>query len=377
MRRSNWRDALERLGLVPMQPYDVDFSVNRIGVEIKKAYGLKGRTPGDDPGYADWPGRIWYDIRAGMDPEAALAKHLYGPGELYESLGIPLPFVPAPREYHGQMCGIHVAGLSPIAGVADPTLVLSWLLPAYNSTDQAAIVQAYRAKGYVDFLLDWAYARSVGYDVPRFVALCIWLRAQGCRPVPMLCSKDFDPHNNLAGLLANITPLLSPMIESHAVSRVGVGFELGINGWLTALEVQHLIDAVTAMLNPSGIRCYVHFQPGYPSFQQSGTTGDFWHLNVGKLAGLFAQSRPEDTMSATRDWFNDVLERCAGNDNWPAVVMDGHGVDCIALELTASRQFAGTMTEAQGDDFALYIWETPPRTGPAGTARILGSGNGG
>src|SRR5712692_4714763 len=114
-----------------------------------------------------------------------------------------LPFEPAPREFHGQMCGIHVAGLPLLPGCRDATLVLTWLLPGYAFADQARIIEAYRAQGYVDFLLDWAYARSVGYGVSQFVSLCARLKLAGCRPVPMLSSKDFDPHHDVLGILAN------------------------------------------------------------------------------------------------------------------------------------------------------------------------------
>lgn len=85
-----------------MIPYDPDFITNfvigRVGVELKKAYGLctPPRIPGDDPGYCDWPMRIMRDIDTGMDPEASLAKHLYGPGELYDSLSITRPFPQPP-----------------------------------------------------------------------------------------------------------------------------------------------------------------------------------------------------------------------------------------------------------------------------------------
>lgn len=340
----------------------------------------------DGNGYADL---AIFAVPAGQVVTLTVQSPLYqnhiqypvtGPPTTNQPLTIVLesvrPFEPAPREYHGQMCGIRVAGLPSITGNPDPTLVMTWLLPFYSRDVQTRIVEQYVGQGYVDFLLDWAYARSVGYSVAAFVDLCVWLRGKGCRPVPMLCSKDYDPHHDVPGILANITPLVQPLIDSHAVSRVGVGFELGIDNWLTAKEVQDLIDGVTAMLNPSGIRCYAHFQPGYPSFQQHGDTAVFWQENVGKLAGLFAQTKPESDIPATCDWVNDCLERCAGNDGWPTVLIDGHGVDFIALEVTASRQFAGTMTEAQGNAYARAVVNVPPRTGPAGTAKVMGSGNG-
>ena len=288
------------------------------------------------------------------------------------------PLEPAPREFNGQMCGIRVPDLPeiPALELPDPSLFLTWCVPFYGQVScplHVTAVAQYLEQGYVDFLLDWAAARSVGYDVSDFVALCLWLKSKGCRPVPMLCSKDFDPHHDPEGVLANIQPLLAPMITSRAVQRVGIGFEL--DAWMTNDEIQQVIDPIAARLNPAGLRCYAHFLPGHPSPPDCGDTANFWLANVGKLAGLFAQSRPELDIALTCDWFNDCLERAAGHDNYPAVLIDGHGVDIIGLEITASRQAAG-MTEAEGDRFARAVLAVPPRSGPAGIARVMGSGNG-
>lgn len=78
-----------------MIPYNIPFTIDRIGVEILKAYSLATppRIPGDDAGYCDWPSRVWYDALANnYSLETSLFKHLYGPGELYDSLGITKPF---------------------------------------------------------------------------------------------------------------------------------------------------------------------------------------------------------------------------------------------------------------------------------------------
>lgn len=296
----------------------------------------------------------------------------------------------APREYVGNMCGIRVPDLPLIPGCTDASLVMTWLLPFYVRYDEAngtncvdRIIAAYRLK-YIDFLLDWAFARSYEFTPAEFVSMCVRLSNHGCRPVPMLCSKDFDPHNDVPGILANIRPLVQPMIDSGVVSRVGYGFEL--NAWLTVdasqNQVQDLIDAISPLLNPSGIRCYIHFLPRTFSWQQPDAAPTrtrpaawFWNLQVGKAAGLFAQTDETADMPETRDWVNDCLERCAGNDGMPTELIDGHGVDFIGLEITASRQFAG-MSEADGDAYGRYVLETPPRTGPAGIARVMGSGNG-
>lgn len=302
-------------------------------------------------------------------------------GAIWTILGgssIAPPFVPAPRYFTGvNMCGTRVKGIAVApTGAADPECVLSWFYPWYGPSDRAKIRAAWKTAKGVDVVLDWAYARSIGYTPQTFAAICRELAADGFRPCPFLCSKDYDPHNDVPGILANIQPVIQPLIDSHIVPRVCIGFELGIDFWINAVEIQHLINAIAPQFVPYGIKVYVHFQSRYYSFPQGdGDNAAFWNLQVGKLTGILAQM-PEYNEAATRDWCNDCLERSAGYDGMPAVLIDDHGVDFIACEITANRQFDGEMTEAQGNAFGQYLIDTPPRIGPAGTARVLGSGNG-
>ena len=68
-------------------------------------------------------------------------------------------FVPAPRTYAGNMCGIRVPGLPPVSGGAGrSSLVLSWFLDRYGATDQARILAAWRSR-YPDVLLSWPDSR--------------------------------------------------------------------------------------------------------------------------------------------------------------------------------------------------------------------------
>ena len=278
------------------------------------------------------------------------------------------------------MCGCHLADLPPIPGWTPPdsTLIMSWFYPLYAPHVRAKIRAVWKKAGGVDVVLDWGLARILGNYTPhQFIALCQELASDGFRPCPFLCSKDFDPWNNVPEILDNIQPLLEPLVACHIVPRVCIGFELGIDGWLTYQEVQQLNDAIAPPLVRAGIKVYNHYQARYmiPS-NQLPDNATWWNAQVGLLTGLLAQSDPNADEASTRDWINDCLERAAGNDGMPADLIDGHGMDLIGCELTASRQFDGSMTEAQGNAFAQYILATPSRSGPAGTVTVMGSGNG-
>lgn len=283
------------------------------------------------------------------------------------------PFTPAPREWSGNMCGVRVPGLPPVAGGADdPSLVLSWFYDRYSPADCARIRSAWAARGYHDVLLSWPDSRAIGATPASFAATCHELIAAGFRPCPMLCSKDVDAPD-VPAILASVGALL-PLIVG-VVPRVCIGWELSL--WLTPTQVQQLIDAIAPPFVAAGARVYVHFQQKYMAFQQpGGFISDFWNANVGKLTGVLAQRDQYANDHDTLDWINDCLERCAGRFNMPAVIIDSHPVDFIALELTALEQFAGSMTEADGNRVGQLCINAPAVSGPAGTVRVMGSGNG-
>jgi hypothetical protein len=68
----------------------------------------------------------------------------------------------------------------------------------------------------------------------------------------------------------------------------------------------------------------------------------------------------------------DVLDRFAGADFYPTDSGFGHPFDDIELEITASEQFAGTMSESQGNAWGRAALTTPS----SGDVRVMGSGNG-
>lgn len=294
----------------------------------------------------------------------------------------PPPLKPAPRYWRGNFCGVR-ANVKPVDGGGDVNgLVLSWFYDRYDAGDRATIRATWKAKGYTHVVLSWPDSRAFGKTAQQFGATCRELIADGFYPCPFLYSKDFDPPN-VSLILAGLADVLLELLG--VVPMVCIGWELSIA--LSPTQVQQLIDAVAPIFVKAGARVYVHFQAHYFSFsvehwddaQQKwvSVTADFWNANRGKLTGLLAQFDQENVTDHDRlDWINDCLERCAGNDGMPSDIIDGHPVDFVGMELTAIPQFGGSMTEAEGDRIGRVVINAPPRTGPAGTVVVMGSGNG-
>ncbi len=72
---------------MPIPPYDEGWITGTVTKAVVDAFALAQRPL--DPGAAIWVTRTLYDHDAGMTKEASLEKHLYGPGELYDTLGLP------------------------------------------------------------------------------------------------------------------------------------------------------------------------------------------------------------------------------------------------------------------------------------------------
>lgn len=277
----------------------------------------------------------------------------------------------APRTYRGQMCGVRVPGLPAVpGGAADPSLVVSWLYPFYRPDGRTKIRAAWA--NYPDVLLSWPDARARGFSADSFAAICDELIAAEFRPALMLCSKDFDPAD-VSGILSNIAPLL-PLLPRIA-SRVCIGWELSL--WLSPTQVQELIDAIAPPCVNAGIKVYVHFGERVFSWQQDGqNTAAFWAANVGKLTGILAQKALAQDDAAFLDWIHDCLTRCAGNFFMPTDSGFGHPFDFVMLEISAALQFSGACSEAEGDRLGRLAINAPAEHGPAGTVKVLGSGNG-
>lgn len=315
-----------------------------------------------------WPARMQFDAVT-MGYEAARAKQLRA---LYVALGLTPPFEPAPRYWAANMCGIRVSGLPAVpGGASDPSLFLSWFYDRYDAPTRAIIRQAMKGAGCTHWLLSWPDSRAAGYSSLGFVATCAELVADGFYPCPMLYSKDYDP-SDFADIMANIQPVL-PLLIGLAPA-VCIGWELSIA--LSPTTVQQLIDAIAPQFTPSSTPVYVHFQPGYFAFQQPGQpTAAFWIANVGKLTGVLRQRNPEEDngdKSAYQSRVKDCLDRFAGGFGFPKDSGFGHPFDDVELEITASQQFNGSMTEADGNLWGDAAIATPP----SGAVKVMGSGNG-
>jgi hypothetical protein len=296
------------------------------------------------------------------------------------------PFVPAPRYYSGNMCGVRVAGLPAVdGGGPNPSLVLSWFIDRYRLRDRLRIYDTWKAKQQLDVLVSWPDSRAVGASPFDFVQTCQELKDNGFRPFVFLSSKVYDPWQDVPGILANIAPVLQPLINAGVAPRISIGWELGIDEWLTPANVRVLIDMLAPPCVAAGIKVYIHLQPGYGDLRPQDTPTqqyffkDFWNPNQGLITGLFHQKIPEQTPDEYRfasGGLHDILDRFAGNFG---VVPDsgfGHPFDCIAGEIGASQEFAGTMTEAEGDVLGRWAINTPAVNGPLGPVSVMGSGNG-
>lgn len=287
--------------------------------------------------------------------------------------GIP----PAPnlRWFRGNMCGIRVAGLPAIAGVPDPTLVLTWLYHAYtNPADRQSILANYVGHGYTHFHLSWPDARAFGVSPAQYVGLAQEISGAGLYCGHFWTSKDEDTGKDVATIMADVTPVMQACQAAGVIPWSSVGWELSL--WRTATEVQQLIDAMAAVLVP-GTNLYVHFQEDYIAFQQAGgVTADFWNIQVGKLTGVLHQKRISDDNALYQARIVDGLQRFAGNDGFVNDSGFGHPFDYVTFEVSAASQFGDGMSESVGDSIGLAGILAPAQSGPAGTVAVMGYGNG-
>lgn len=287
----------------------------------------------------------------------------------------PVGFVPAPREYAGNMCGLRIAGLPPIPGgyPGKDDLFMSWFLGRYSPDIRRRLI--YPAYRYPDLLLSWPDERAQGMSPAQFGALCREVIAHGKRPAVMLLSKDYDPRD-VAGCRAAIEPVIPHL--RNVVPRACLGFELDF----LQPEVLHaLLDWCAPIFVAWGCKFYVHFSPGKGSWQEDGHYTDyFWNAHIGQLTGLWHQRIPGTTADeyqyGASGCLDDMLMRFAGGFNFSPDSGFGHPWDLIALEITASDQAEGGMSVEDGDRWGRVALSTRSRMGPLGPVPIMGSGNG-
>lgn len=352
-----------------------DATGTRIGDALFADYAEAEQVPNSGMGVWFW--RTSYDAQS-MPLEQAIAKHRR---EWRQVLGLPGPQITeapiAPREYRGNMCGVRVPGVSAVpGGAADPSLVLSWFYDRYSLDDRQRIVDAWIAKGYYDVLLSWPDSRAIGETPESFAQTCQGLVSIGFMPCVMLLSKDHDPHD-VTACLVNAQQILPHLLSPRLVSRICVGWELSL--WLSPEAVQTLVDAIAPPCVAAGVKCYVHFQQGYSHFAPDSpitTFASYWNRQVGKLTGILHQADLNWSVSELQSRYNDILVRFAGQFFCSPDSGFGHPFDCIALELTAAHQYAGSMSEAQGDETGRAALASPVAQGPFGVVKVMGSGNG-
>jgi hypothetical protein len=256
--------------------------------------------------------------------------------------------------------------------------VVSWFIDRYGYADRQRIYAAWKAAGLTHVLTSWPDSQDFGQTPQQFKSTQQELIANGFYPCPMMCAKPTSSDNvrTEQETLANIM-LVLPLLVG-IIPLCCVGWELSL--FLSPADVQMLIDAMAPLLTPSGCRLHVHFQEGYGSYQQDGGTfADFWNRNIGKLTGILRQKKL--AQDRNQYWYDsggicDVLTRFAGNFLVSPDSGFGHPFDDVELEITATFQYNGDMSEADGNDWGTWAINAPPQFGPAGYVGVQGSGNG-
>lgn len=320
-------------------------------------------------------------LGAVVNPTIRVGKSAANPQDVQLPGALPFkrPFVAAPRDYEGNMCGTHVAGLNPIpGGASDPTLVVSWLAFYHPPADRQRIYADHLAKGLRDFLVSWPDFQDAGGTPDGFKAHCLEVLAAGLRPCAMLSAKPTSSANirDINGTLANILLVLPSLLG--VVPRVCFFWEGSL--WLSPEDVQFLIDNLSPLVVAAvGTQGYVHFAVWTFSWQINGQqSGAFWLANVGKLHGVMHQSEISVGPSLYVAKLKDCLDRFAGDDNCPADSgIPGWGpFNFISLESTSMNAFNDGMDEATQNQWASLAASTPPTAGPFGPVPVSGSGNG-
>ena len=342
-----------------MSGFDLKYYAD-VFATIDSIYQQELLRPADLPGLVNWFCHVRENGRTGewVREQIRLSPE-------YVALHTKPAFQPAPRFWKGNMCGVRVPGAPAVNGGArDASLILSWFYDRYPVEWRATIRRTWKDRGLTHVLLSWPDARSTGMSLDAFTAICQELIADGFYPCVFLTSKDHD-RADVPTILAGLEPVLDALVG--LVPMFCIGWELSL--WLSPTQVQQLIDAIAPRIlqQQPDTRVYVHFQEGYPSFQQPGkTVADFWNPNVGKLTGLLYQKLLSQNDAQFRDSLKDCLERFGGGFGMVK------GFDFVALELTAMQQFNGTCSEAEGNRIGRIAVDAPRVNG----VYVMGSGNG-
>jgi hypothetical protein len=294
-------------------------------------------------------------------------------------------FTPAPRGYRGDMCGSDLDGLPLLPGTRDPRLVLSWFYDRYlDPSDRQRVREHWRGNQYTDTFRSWPDAREFGLTPQEFIGTVCEQVREGDQVTVALLSDEIDPHHDVPELIARVNVIAPGILASRAVGRVVISFEM--DALVTPDEAVEIIRAVAPQFVHAGIKVYVHYSPHAFSMlanppSEYTQNQVFYNKVVGLVTGIMAQADAGWTQPRLLDWINDCLERCAGHDNMPAVMIDDpidgpHGLDFILLENGASERFDGTLSESDCRLRGRWAMEAPHRTGPAGEARVMGVGNG-
>ena len=286
----------------------------------------------------------------------------------------------APRIWRGDM-GVFIDGAPDVGAGGPQNLVLSFMYPRYPAAFRAVIRGVWEQRQSLDVLLGWQADVDYGIPLGQCVAIRQELCAEGFRPCEWLAAKPYmlaaGARDNAALSLQIIEPTLAAFLAADCISRYCVGSELDL--WNTYDSLQAMTDAIAPRVNGIGRTLGVHFSTNYADWRpdrKGSTFADYWNPNQGKLSDLWFQADVNASDADLQAEMIPILSRFAGN---AGVVPDsgfGHPFDCHAVEISLQAMFDGRMDQAECDRRGNVELATPPQGGPAGSVRVMGSGNG-
>lgn len=174
-----------------------------------------------------------------------------------------------------------------------PERCLTWFLghPLWASWVDAILTAACQ-KGYNTFTLSWPDCRPF-QSLQQFVATAVYVKSWGFRVHIKWWSKDYDPLN---ATWDQFGPIITPVLEALMAARAmdfcspwewNAGNVPGDQG-------NAILQGVSNLVMPAGVKPCVHFSPEVTSWQTDGTSRfDWWAIMAPSLpGGLLYQAQP-------------------------------------------------------------------------------------
>ena len=308
--------------------------------DVQSAYKLADKEL--DLSNVVWSNRMTWDARDIGYPSSR-RKHLYGPGELYDQLHLPVPVPPVnPNHWQGAFC---IPNTLPGIPYGDGTRIWTPAFGCYSQVWQDRIITEFKHRGYTHFeylISGFPYSNHYPYlpaDTTRIVFDLYKLKQAGLATIVAFDDSRGEDCSYLTDVAAHTQDLVDWVMGIYEVN----GVLKDPNKVLDVLKQSHA-------LWPKA-RIAVHFTPLDEGNESYGLV-DFQRAKdeAGLQALLFQSANwnhPDEIISRIRDF---QLRLQVGYHSW------AHPFDIVAFELSTSRTYRD-WTEGQGVSLSDYVMQ--------------------